>query len=86
MQATLTVKDDALVADAAWLVTPSAQHGGIATEAAKAMLTWLRDQQVAGVSALIHPDHHASARVAQRLGFVSTPDMVDGESLWELPG
>ncbi len=86
VQATLTVEDDALVADVAWLVTPSVQHGGIATEAAEAMLAWLRDQQVAGVRAWIHPDHHASVRVAQRLGFVSTPVMVDGESLWELPG
>ncbi len=71
VQATLTDEDDALIADAAWIVTPSAQHGGIATEAAGAMLAWLLDQQVVGVRALIHPDHQASARVARRLGFVS---------------
>ncbi len=86
VQATLTIEDDALIAYAAWLVTPSAQHGGIATEAARTMLAWLLNQRVVGVRAFIHPHHQASARVARRLGFVSTPVVVDGESLWKLPG
>ncbi|TYC96315.1 GNAT family N-acetyltransferase [Arthrobacter echini] len=85
VQATLTVEGGALVADTAWLVTASAQHRGIATEAAGAMLAWLRAQGVISIRALIHPDHHASAHVAQRLGYVPTTITVDGESLWELP-
>ena len=84
VQATLTVEREELVADVAWLVTPSAQHRGIASEAATAMLAWLLERQVPVVRALIHPEHHASGRVAQRLGLLSTAALVDGESVWEL--
>jgi RimJ/RimL family protein N-acetyltransferase len=84
VQATLTMERDELTADVAWLVTPSAQHRGIASEAATALLAWLLERQVFVVRAMIHPDHHASARVAQRLGLVPTAALVDGESVWEL--
>ena len=83
VQATLAVADDVLVADIAWLVTPSAQNQGIATEASGIMLTWLLDHQVMKVRAFIHPDHDASARIAQRLGLTSTSVVVDDELLWE---
>ncbi|WP_298251980.1 GNAT family N-acetyltransferase [uncultured Arthrobacter sp.] len=83
VQATLTHENTALVADIAWLITPPAQHHGIATEATTTMLTWLQDHQVIMVRAFIHPDHEASARIAARLGLSATPTIVDGEVLWQ---
>ncbi|MDH6238389.1 GNAT family N-acetyltransferase [Cryobacterium sp. CG_9.6] len=83
MQATLTVDGETLTANMAWLITPSAQHCGAATEAATAVLTSLREKHVHVVRALIHPEHHASARVARHLGLVLTAGVVDGESVWE---
>lgn len=85
VQATLVVEDNALTADIAWLITPSAQGRGIATEASAVMLAWLLSQHVARVRAFIRPDHHASVRVGQRLGLIPTSAVVDGEVLWELP-
>lgn len=83
VQATLTVDDDVLVADIAWLVTPSVQNQGFATEASGAMLAWLLDQHVMRVRAFIRPDHDASARIARRLGLISTSVVVDDELLSE---
>lgn len=83
VQATLTVDDDVLRADIAWLVTPLAQNQGFATEAAGAMLAWLLAQHVTKISAFIHPRHDTSARIAQRLGLTSTSVVVDNELLWE---
>lgn len=83
VQATLAVDENVLVADVAWLVAPSAQKQGFATEAVGTMLAWLFDQHVMKVRALIHPDHDASAHIAQRLGFTSTAVVVDEELLWE---
>lgn len=83
VQASLVMGDEGLVADVAWLVTPSAQFDGIASEASCAMLDWLRSQQVVLVRALIHPDHHASARVAERIGLTASGDFEDGEAVWQ---
>ncbi|MGV0109450.1 GNAT family N-acetyltransferase [Arthrobacter sp. CP30] len=83
VQATLTMDDDGLVADVAWLVTPSEQNQGFATEASRTMLAWLLDQHVRRIRALIHPDHDASARIAHRLGLTLTSVVVDDELLWE---
>ncbi|MCY7280315.1 MAG: GNAT family N-acetyltransferase [Sphingomonas bacterium] len=84
VQATLTGDGETLTADMAWLVTPSAQRSGAATESAAAALAWLREQQVHVARALIHPEHYASARVARRLGLEPTTAIVEGESVWEL--
>lgn len=83
VQATLTREGETLTADMAWLIKPSAQRGGAATEASAAVLAWLRTQHVHVVRALIHPDHHASARVAQRLGFTITAETIGSEKVWE---
>jgi RimJ/RimL family protein N-acetyltransferase len=72
-----------LTADMAWLVTPVAQHSGAATDSAAAVLPWLQEQRVYVARALIHPEHHASARVARPLGLTPTTVAVDGESVWE---
>ena len=86
VQATLTEENAVLVADVAWLVTPASQHGGIATEAAAAMLVWLLDRQVMSFRAFINPEHHASIHVARRLGLTLTSVVIEGESLWERHG
>ncbi|RFA11190.1 GNAT family N-acetyltransferase [Subtercola boreus] len=74
----------ASAAELAWLVSPAHQGRGIATEAAGAMLSWLRD--AAGVTvfaAHIHPDHAGSEAVARHLGLHPTDTAVDGERRWE---
>jgi RimJ/RimL family protein N-acetyltransferase len=83
VQATLTVDDDGFVADIAWLVTPLEQNQGFATESSRRMLAWLFDHRVTRIRAFIHPDHNASARIAQRLGLTPTSVVVDDELLWE---
>ena len=83
MQATVTREEVGLTADMAWLITPAAQGTGAATEASRAVLDWLRSQNVNRIRALVHPDHLASARVAQRLGLKWTSELVDGEVVWQ---
>ncbi len=83
VQATLTCgDDDRWRGEVAWVIGPAAQGRGYAGEAATALVTWLRSEGVAPVSANIHPDHHASAAVARRAGLVPTDDQVDGETVW----
>jgi RimJ/RimL family protein N-acetyltransferase len=83
VQATLAHEGDELVADLAWLITPSKQGRGLAGQAADAVTTWLTSRGVDRLQACIHPDHTASARVAQRLGLTRTSTLIDGEVLWE---
>jgi len=83
VQATLERKEDGLVADLAWLVTPEEQGRGIAVEAAATVVTWLRSIDVRHIRAFIHPDHTASMHVARRTGLAPTSALVDGELLWE---
>ena len=86
VQATVSKQDGALLADAAWVVGHSEQGRGVATEAAGAMLDWLRQQGVSVIVACIHPENRASAGVARRLGFTRTGRTLDGEAVWELRG
>jgi len=83
VQATLTREGADLVADIAWLVTPSEQGRGLAGEAASAVVSWLTSMGVGRLQAYVHPDHTASARTADRLGLVPTSTLIDGEILWE---
>ncbi|WP_250897172.1 GNAT family N-acetyltransferase [Curtobacterium flaccumfaciens] len=83
VQATLERKEDGLVADLAWLVTPEEQGRGIAVEAAATVATWLRSIDVRHIRAFIHPDLTASMHVARRTGLAPTSALVDGETLWE---
>jgi RimJ/RimL family protein N-acetyltransferase len=82
VQATLTVDDDAMVADVAWVVGVAHQGHGLAREAAQAMVSWLEGQGVGTVHALIHPENAASGAVAHRLGMSATSTLVDGEVRW----
>ncbi len=82
VQATIT--DEA--AEIAWLVGVPWQRRGIATEATTALCDWLRSQGVRSVTAHIHPDHAASARVAGAAGLQPTGEVDDdGEQVWSSP-
>lgn len=83
VQATLSVEDNELVAELAWLITPPAQGTGAAAESAAGMLAWLTGHRVRVARALISPGHEASAHLARRLGLAPTPVTIDGETLWQ---
>jgi RimJ/RimL family protein N-acetyltransferase len=78
VQATISADE----AELAWLVEPSAQNGGLATEATAAVADWLVTVGVTSLSAHIHPENAASAIVARRLGLERTTVSKDGEARW----
>jgi RimJ/RimL family protein N-acetyltransferase len=82
VQSTVRERDGDSSTTVAWLLGPGGQHRGLATEAATAMLAWLRSRGVATVDAFIHPNHEASMAVARRCGLRPTDEMVDGEVRW----
>jgi RimJ/RimL family protein N-acetyltransferase len=82
VQATVRMRNGDPVASVAWLLGPGGQHRGFATEAATAMLGWLRSHEVTAVDAYIRPDHDASRAVARRCGLRPTDETVDGEVRW----
>lgn len=69
-------------ADVAWLVGVPWQGQGYAREAAGAMCGWLRGNGIDHITAHIHPEHDASARVADALGLRPTEEVEDGERIW----
>ncbi|MFI8101072.1 GNAT family N-acetyltransferase [Streptomyces sp. NPDC086023] len=73
-------------AEVAWVVGTPWQGRGIAGEAARGLVAWLRGQGVRTVRAHIHPDHQASAAVAAAAGLAPTAHVHEGEIEWELPG
>jgi RimJ/RimL family protein N-acetyltransferase len=80
VQATVTAAE----ADVAWVVGVPWQGRGYASEAARAMISWLRSAGVRVVRANIHPEHSASQRVARKAGLSRTAETVDGEEVWAL--
>ncbi|GHH63677.1 GNAT family N-acetyltransferase [Lentzea cavernae] len=72
------------VAEIAWVVGTPWQGRGIAREAARGLVAWLRTQPVHTVIAHVHPDHHASAAVAASAGLTATAEVHDGEVRWLL--
>jgi len=53
-----------------WVLAPSKHGKGYATEAVRAVLRWGREHFGANNAVcLIHPDHRASIRVAEKCGF-----------------
>jgi RimJ/RimL family protein N-acetyltransferase len=85
MQATVSASAGAgLTADVAWVIGVRSQGQGVASEAARALVEWLRTNGVDEVTAHIHPDHHASAMVASRAGLRPTDERADGEIVWRL--
>jgi RimJ/RimL family protein N-acetyltransferase len=85
VQATITSEESGRVAEIAWLVGTPWQGQGIAIEAARALVDWLRQQHVRTVVAHIHPGHRASSAVATAAGFTPTSHRSDGELRWERP-
>lgn len=80
VQATITGR----VAEIAWVVGTPWQGRGIATEATRALVGWLRGVPVRTVIAHIHPDHRASQAVAEAAGLTATGIEHDGEIRWRL--
>lgn len=71
------------VSDVAWLIAVDAQGVGYAREAATAMCNWLVSVGVTELHAHIHPDHAASRRVAESIGFTRSDRRDDdGEDIW----
>jgi RimJ/RimL family protein N-acetyltransferase len=71
-------------ADVAWVIGEPWQGRGYASEAAQAMVGWLGTHGVRTVTAHIHPEHDASAAVADRVGLKPTLTIEDGERLWRM--
>ena len=71
-------------ADVAWVIGEPWQGRGYASEAAQAMVGWLGTHGVRTVTAHIHPEHDASAAVADRVGLKPTLTVEDGERLWRM--
>lgn len=84
LQATITAGERGVNAEIAWVVGTPWQKRGIATEAARGLVDWLRDHGVVAVVAHIHPDHTASAAVAAAAGLAPTDQWHDGEVRWQL--
>ncbi|GAA1550278.1 GNAT family N-acetyltransferase [Actinomadura kijaniata] len=85
VQATVTPSPTALKASIAWVTGMPYQGFGFATEAAGAMVGWLRAHGVTEITASIHPENASSAAVARKLGLHPTPDVDDGETVWRVP-
>jgi RimJ/RimL family protein N-acetyltransferase len=83
VQATLT--DNETTAHLAWVIGVEWQNQGFASEAARALVEWLRERGAEVILANIHPDHLASAAVARRAGLEPTDDERDGEQVWRAP-
>jgi len=84
VQATVSREPGGWTAHVAWVIGLPWQGQGFASEAAGALVDWLRDQGATTIGAAIHPDHQASATVAARSGLVPTDEEVDGEQIWRL--
>lgn len=83
VQATLVDRAGVREAYIAWIIGVPWQSKGFASEAAIALAGWLRARDVEVVTAHIHPDHTASAKVAARAGLEPTDATVDGETVWQ---
>lgn len=84
VQATLTGSGPGLTAEVAWVIGTPWQGRGIATEAARGLVAWLRGRGVRTVVAHVRPDHHASAAVVASAGLAPTDELHGGEVRWEL--
>jgi RimJ/RimL family protein N-acetyltransferase len=81
VQATISTGGER-AAEVAWVVGTAWQGQGIATEAARALIGWLKAQSVRTITAHVHPGHRASAAVAAAVGLILTWQSHDGEMLW----
>jgi RimJ/RimL family protein N-acetyltransferase len=77
-----TITGGGMVADIAWVIGGPWQRRGYATEATRALVQWLAVRGVSTITAHIHPDHHASSLVAERIGMTPTGTIEEGERVW----
>lgn len=85
VQATVEKRGPDLEANIAWVIAPGAQGRGLATEAGRTMLTWVRGHGAGLIVAHVHPDHSASQSVARKLGLHPTSLIEDDEVRWQSP-
>ena len=72
-------------AETGYTVFPEYRGRGFATEVAQAMMDWAaREHGVRHFISGVTPDNAPSLRVNDKLGFVRTGDVVDGEIIFEL--
>jgi RimJ/RimL family protein N-acetyltransferase len=72
-------------AETGYTVFPAYRGRGFATETALAMMEWAaREHGVTEFISGVTPDNAPSLRVNDKLGFVRTGDVVDGEIIFEL--
>jgi RimJ/RimL family protein N-acetyltransferase len=83
VQATVIGAEHGRKAEVAWVVGTAWQGRGIATEAARGLVAWLREHGATVICAHIHPDHHASTAVAAAAGLAPTGHWHEGEIRWE---
>lgn len=84
VQATVSIEDDASVAEVAWVISASHQGRGYARQASTAMVDWLRETGTTRVVAHVNPEHAASIAVAAGIGMTPTETVVDGEVRWTI--
>lgn len=77
-----TVTNSGQTAYVAWVIGVDWQNQGFASEAARALVDWLRQNGARDIRANVHPDHRASAAVAAQAGLEPTDELVDGEQVW----
>jgi RimJ/RimL family protein N-acetyltransferase len=82
VQATIRPVDGRRVARLGWMIGVEWQNQGFASEAATALVKWVRKLDVDDIGANIHPDHEASAVVATRAGLYQTEEEFEGERVW----
>jgi len=82
VQATIRGVDGRQAARLGWMVGVEWQNQGFASEAATALVEWVRKLGVEDIGANIHPDHDASATVAIRAGLHQTEEEFEGERVW----
>jgi RimJ/RimL family protein N-acetyltransferase len=83
VQATLTAGPAGTLAELAWVIGVGHQGRGYAREAAAGAVGWLTGRGVRRFVAHVHPEHSASAGVAESVGLRPTDVLVDGEVRWE---
>jgi RimJ/RimL family protein N-acetyltransferase len=82
VQTTITTVDGKQAARLGWMIGVEWQNQGFASEAAVALVQWVRRHGVEDIGANIHPDHEASATVAARAGLRQTEEEFEGERVW----
>lgn len=83
VQATVTSDGSgAASAELSWVVGTEFQRHGVASEAAAAVVAYLRGRGIERFSAHIVSCHRASETVARRIGLQPTGQLHDGEIIW----